>query len=175
MKKFVLEIFVFFTIISLSSCEPWEDDSYEDESNPTEEVEIPGTWKLTLIQLENAYDFNGDGTASSNLMSETNCYQNELINFNMDFTGVATSNSYALITIENETFTVECIQEVEDMALVWAKTGNTVTLTSDGQTFNATLEGNTLTYIVPEGFVVLDTDVGTITLQQDMIFRYTKQ
>lgn len=175
MKKIALGFLVFIASFGISSCDPWEDDSYHEVTPPDEDAEIPGTWKLTAITLQEAYDLNADGTASSDLMAETNCYQNELLTFNQDMTGVATSNSYANITVSGEVFNVECIEETEEMPFAWAQLQNTVTITLDAQMVNATLDGNTLTYVIPEGFVVFDSENGDVTISQDMTFVYTKQ
>ncbi len=175
MKKIAFGLLVFMLSFGIYSCDPWEDDSYHEGTTPDEDAQMPGTWKLTAITLQEAYDLNEDGTASSDLMAETNCYQNELMTFNEDMSGVGTSNSYANITIEGETFTIECIEEIEETPFAWAQIQNTVTLTVEGQVVNATLAGNTLTYIIPEGFVVIDGENGDVTISQDMTFVYTKQ
>lgn len=162
--------------LGLNSCEPWEDETYHESTPPEEEeVILPGIWKLTELNLEEPFDFNGDGTSSTSLMTESNCYQNELMAFLPDFSGIATSNSYANITIEGETFTVECIEEVEETSFNWAQTGNTVTVTIDGVNFTATQTGNTLTYVIPEGFFTSDGEEGGVEILQDMTFVYTKQ
>ena len=172
MKKiaFALTLLSAFCLIS---CDPWEDDSYHDGTTPGEEVEVPGNWKLMSITLEEAIDLNGDGTASNDLMVETNCYQNELLAFNEDFTGVATSNSYADITIANETYTIDCVQEVEETPFTWAQTQNTVTFTMDTGSFNATLVENTLSFLIPEGFSVSDEE-GNVTVSQNIVMVYQK-
>ncbi|NLN33456.1 MAG: hypothetical protein GX159_07660 [Flavobacteriaceae bacterium] len=174
MKKFVWGALI-LSGMALMSCEPWEDETYHDIDLPVEEESsIPGTWKLTDLRLEEAYDFNGDGNSSNSLMSETGCYQNELMEFAADFSGIATSNSYAHFFIDNESFSFECIEEFEETTFSWNQTGNSVNITVDGVPLVATLSGNTLTYIIPEGFFVGD-DEGGVQLLQDMTFVYTKQ
>lgn len=175
MKKIVLGLAVLLSGFSLTSCEPWEDDSNNPDTTPTEEITLEGTWKLTALNLEEAYDFNGDGTSSTSLMSETNCYQNELMEFMTDYTGIATSNSYANVSIDGETFSVECIEEVEETTFVWNQTGNSVTLNVGGANIVATKTDNKLTYVIPEGFYASDMGEGGVEILQDITFVYTKQ
>ena len=174
MKNIVLGMLVSCTIISLSSCDPWEDESYEEGTNPTEEVTIPGTWKLTAITLEDSFDFNGDGTATTDLMAETNCYQNELMAFNQDLSGVSTSNSYAHIIVNGTLYITECIDEVEETPFAWAQNQNTISLTIDSQIVNATLAGDILTFTLPDGFTATDGQPGGLVLTQDIKMTYKK-
>jgi len=176
MKKIAFGLLVFMISFGIYSCDPWEDHSYhENTPSDEEEVIIPGIWKLTELNLEEAYDFNGDGTSSTSLMAETNCYQNELMTFLPDLSGIVTSNSYAEVTIEGDIFTVECIEEMEETPFTWAQTGNTVTITVDDINLTATQTGDTLTYIVPEGFYSSDGEEGGVEILQDLTFIYTKQ
>ncbi len=174
MKKIAFGLLVFAVSFGIYSCDPWEDDSYHEGTTPDEEVEIPGNWKLTSITLQEAFDFNGDGTASTDLMAETNCYQNELMAFNADFTGISTSNSYANVIVNGDTYITECIPEMEETTFVWAQTQNTVVLTIDTQNINATLNGDVLAFTIPEGFTASDGQPGGYTITQDIIMTYQK-
>ncbi len=174
MKKILqLSAYLIACTLIFTSCDPWEDESYHPDL--TDDVIIPGVWKLTELNLEEPYDFNEDGAPNSNLMTETNCYQNELMSFLPNNTGVATSNSYASITIEGEDFSIECIEEVEETPFNWIQTQNTIAITIDGQTFNATLTGNKLSFVIPEGFYAGNTEEGGVEILQDITFIYTKQ
>ncbi|MBA5628818.1 hypothetical protein [Moheibacter lacus] len=173
MKKIAFALSLISTIC-LISCDPWEDDSYHETVQTGENVEIPGNWKLTSILLEEAFDFNGDGNATNNLMTETNCYANELMAFNADFSGVATSNSYANVIVNGDTYITECVPEVEETPFAWAQTQTTVSLTIDTQIVNATLSGDTLTFTIPEGFSANDGQPGGYTITQDIIMTYQK-
>ncbi len=174
MKKFFGLLVV---VIAMSGC------SSDDDSNNTT-TSIEGNWKMTAFNTENAYDLNGDGTASRNLMTETDCYQNETILFKADRTGVSTSNSYAEISLElvigttdQYEYSIECISETEVDAFTFTQTGDQVKLNVDGMIVNATLSNNTLTYVIPEGFFIETegSDSQTITVIEDLTFIFTKQ
>lgn len=174
MKKFLgLSVILLTSSLLLNSCEAWEDESYHPEGTD-DEVELTGTWKLTELKLENAYDFNGDGTANADLLVETGCYQNELLEFNLDNTGISTSNSYANIIIDGETFSVECIEETEETAFEWEQVQDTVTITIDGQDLPAVLAGNKLKFTVPDGFYA-GSGEGDEEITEDFMFTYTKE
>ncbi len=170
-KTFIFSLSILFSCFVLNSCDPWEDDSYHESTGA---VELTGTWKLTTLNLTIPYDFNGDGTENTDLMVETNCYQNELMDFADDGTGISTSNSYADITIEGENFTTECIEETEETPFTWIQDQNNITITVDGQTLNAIFIGNTLAFTIPEGFFASDGEEGGVEILQDIIFTYTK-
>lgn len=163
------------TIDSLGDC------SGEDNNEP-DDVEVPGTWKLTAWNVEDATDVNNDGAASTNLLDEIDCYEDETIVFNADNTGVIMNTSYAelSLTIEAGTtdsyiFTQDCIAEIENTAFTWTQTGNTVVITNpDGSEVNLALSGNEMSYTVPEGFQVLNSDDLSVTVNQDLTFVYTK-
>ena len=143
--------------------------------------DVPGTWKLTAWIGEEPTDLNNDGVASANFLDEMDCYTNETIVFNADFTAVAMSTSYASFEFEIEVgttdefdYTVDCIQENENTDATWSQDGNIVSVTSMGTTFDYTLDGNQLSILVPEGFLAFNADF-TATTSQDLIFVYTKQ
>ncbi|SMC33931.1 hypothetical protein [Moheibacter sediminis] len=169
-------IYLIISISLFTSCEAWEDESYHPgDTNNGEDVTIPGVWKLTELNLEEPFDFNQDGTANTSLMAETNCYQNELMSFLPNNTGISTSNSYAQITIDGENYTVECVEETEETNFTWSQTQNDITVVIDGQTVTAVLSGNKLTYTIPEGFMTGPNGEGGFEILQDITFVFTKQ
>ena len=174
MRKFAIGIFAVFATITLSSCDPWEDDSYHEGTTSGEEVEITGNWKLISIKMGDGFDFNGDGTISNDLMVETNCYQNELMTFNEDLTGISTSNSYADVIVNGTTYITECVPEIEETPFTWTQNQNNISITIDTQVIPAILAGNTLTFVIPEGFEASDGQPGGYTITQDITMTYQK-
>ncbi|MEM0517765.1 MULTISPECIES: lipocalin family protein [Aequorivita] len=154
-----------------------------DDDSSSNEASIEGTWKMTAFNTENAYDLNNDGTASTSVMDETNCYQNETIVFNADGTGTAFNTSYADIeltlvagTTDEYEYTVTCVSEDDSTPFLYTQNGNTITLTMGGFNQDVTLSGNTLTYVFEEGFYVeVDNNGTTTTVTEDITFVFTKQ
>lgn len=170
MRKIIYALAVGFVGLGLNSCDAWEDESYHESSS----VILPGVWKLTELNLETPYDFNGDGTSNTNLMVETNCYQNELMSFLPNNNGIISSTSYAFVSIDGENFSVECIEETEDTSFEWSQEENNVSILIGEATMVGTLNGNKLTYVIPEGFYASNEE-GSVEILQDITFVYTKQ
>jgi|GEM_PF-1144532 len=155
-----------------------EDCSITNEGN----AEIEGTWKLTSWLGENPIDLNNDGEESLDFLDEIDCYNNETLVFNADGTGVSMSTSYATFTSEVETgttnsfdFFVECTAEVENTNFTWTDNGSQLTVTIAGDAYNYTVDGNELSIFVPSGFVAMDGEDFTVTVNEDLTFIYTKQ
>jgi hypothetical protein len=171
MKKLVTLILVAAIFASCSS----DDDSGK--------VAIEGTWKMTAFNTENAYDLNGDGTISSDVMGQTNCYQNETIIFNSNNTGAEVSTSYLDIDLElvagsttEYEYNVACVSENTTTAFTWAKSGATVTVTQAGYVFTGTLNGDEITFTAPNSFTIeVEQGSGTAFITQDVTIVYKKQ
>ncbi len=154
-----------------------------DDDNGNDNVALEGTWKMTAFKSENAYDINGNGIISNDIMQQTNCYQNETIVFNANGTGADFSTSYAEINLElvagstNEyQYTVDCINESTTTAFTWSQSGNTVNFTQSGISFSGTQSGNQITFLIPNGFPIEVTQgSGTATVTEDLTIVYQKQ
>ncbi|MDC9724061.1 MAG: DUF5004 domain-containing protein [Urechidicola sp.] len=72
----VYKLGIILMIFSFISC-----SSSEDEIDT-----IYGTWELTSYTLENEYDFNNDGIASNNVLSEIDCFSDLTFTLNNDST-----------------------------------------------------------------------------------------
>lgn len=175
MKKLSLTLMAVLAL-TFASCS-------SDDDNNTDSVSLEGTWKLTAWNSTTGFDINNDGTASTNLLAEFNCYNNETIVFGSNNTAIVNSTSYADITGEltagtddEYTYTVDCVQENDTFPLTWTLSGNTVIF--DGGTVNevvGTLSGNTFSVVVEEGFEVFSEDFTEVIVNQDVTFVYTKQ
>ena len=172
MKKLLL-----FSVLSifLFSC------SSDDDTTPP--PTIAGTWKMTLYEVETPYDFNGDGTANRDLITETNCYQNETILFNADGTAVATSTSYLEViaelvvgTTDQFTYTFNCENETDIFPLNWSLEGSNLTFQDeDGFIINATQDSvNQISFVIPEGFEIFTSGFNVVT-EEDIRVVYTRQ
>tara|TARA_R110000850_G_scaffold277058_1_gene421944 strand:+ start:189182 stop:189739 length:558 start_codon:yes stop_codon:yes gene_type:complete len=155
--------------------------SSDDDNNNT--VAIEGTWKMTAFKSQNAYDLNGDGVISNDIMAQTNCYENETLVFNSNGTGANLSTSYADITLEvvagttdEYEYSVACVTESTTTAFVWTQNGDTVTLTDSGVTFTGAQDGNKLTFAISNGFEIeVEEGDGVATVTETLTLEYTKQ
>ncbi len=187
--KFYFKLITLSLLISVFSCdnEPLTDFDLTNPpqnnggTNPSGEVSIVGTWKMTAWNVPEGQDINQDGITSNNLLDEMDCYNNETILFNSNNTAVSTSTSYADIELNlvvgttNEfDYSITCVPEIETTDLTWTQTGNIVTTTALGASTNLTLNGNELSFLIPEGFTVVSDDSST-TVIQDLTIVYTKQ
>jgi len=144
---------------------------------------VPGTWLLTAWNAAgDPIDLNNDGTPSTNLLDEMNCYTNETLVFNPDNSGTINSTSFAdfgfdivVGTTNQFNYTIDCIQENDTTNMTWSQTGNTVTISDSGQSSDWTLNGNQLSIFVPQGFVAFSSTDVTVTTTRDLTFVYTKQ
>ncbi|MEM6687301.1 MAG: hypothetical protein AAF617_16090 [Bacteroidota bacterium] len=144
---------------------------------------LVGNWRMTQYVVEDAYDFNEDGSANTNLLAEVDCYQNETIQINADGTAIAISNSFLIVTAElvigtpdQFTYVLTCETETEATPLTWSTNGSAVSfIEDDGFTTNATLTSNTqLTFTVPGGFEISSNDGTTLVIEEDVTIVYTK-
>ena len=155
--------------------------SSDDDAAPIDP--LVGTWRMTAYEVENSYDFNGDGTASRNLIAETNCYQNETIQINAGGAAIATSNSYLSVvaelvvgTTDQYTYTSNCEMETDITPLNWTLNGSTLSFQEDdGYIVTGTLDSNNqFTFIIPEGFEIYTAGFNAVT-EEDVRIIYTKQ
>ncbi len=178
MKKLSL-LFSVFILLTAFTCENEPLDSDLSPYQPNNPVQ--GTWLLTAWISGEPFDINNDGTASVYLMDEFDCLNNETIVFNSNGTGIIFNTSHVDISItmdmgteDSYEYSIECIEEIQNINMTWTQNGNTVSITESGETSNWTLNGNQLSITVPEGFFVANEDY-TETITTDLTFVYTKQ
>lgn len=113
-------------IIAFTACS--KDDN--DDNN----LSIEGIWKLTAFEVENAYDLNNDGIASKNILTEIDCYHQDII-FNADDTGQIIYYSYAQIelnlipgTTDEYEYVTNCVLQTVRRVLVYEKNGNEISM-----------------------------------------------
>jgi hypothetical protein len=174
MRYFLMFAIVAFVFVSCNDDEVTIDDGGDS-------VSVEGNFRLTEFNTENGYDFNEDGTASPNLITETNCYLNETVVFNADLSGEFTSTSFAEIILEvdandNYSYTVECIEETDVTAFTWTQSNNTVEVTIEGTIIEGTIDGNILVLVIPSGFTqeIEDGSGGSVVITEDLTFVYTR-
>ncbi|MEO0036972.1 MAG: hypothetical protein RIQ59_183 [Bacteroidota bacterium] len=116
---------------------------------------IAGTYLLTAFNTSVPTDLNNDGTASSNQLSETSCYNNMLLTLNADHSFIANSKGVDIVS-NGTTETMSCFTDPDETG-AWSLVGNTLTLTVLGNpttTETYTVSGNTISATAQNGQVV---------------------
>lgn len=139
----------------------------DDDSNSTANVNasVDGTWKLTAFTLDEPVDFNGDNAASTNLITESGCYNNSTIVFVSGTNATINLQELDVTLISTElgsSLAIDCIDSTP-MVSTYSVTDNSVVF--DGETEQAFVRsGNTLSVHLPgvTGVPVEGTD-GEIT------------
>ena len=161
MKKLVMMAFVAMAMVSCS-----------DDDNENTNVELTGNWKLTAFTLDQGIDLNNDGTASTNLMTESNCYNNSTLVFGAS--NAATFNiqeldiDYDVVTGTQNSYeySVDCLAG-ENETTTYTVSGNNVTFSAGGENLVFIQNGNKLTATFTGGGVPVndngDTDFQLLT------------
>jgi hypothetical protein len=150
--KFSISLLFITTLFSISSCniEPLDNDLLGNLINPTS---VAGTYTMTAFNTGIPTDLNRDGTASTNQMLETTCFNNSIIVINPDGTFRATSKGVDISTSS----TLTCFSD-PDYTGTWTLNGTVLKLTfiDTGVVVNDlySVSSNTLLYSVPQGQIV---------------------
>lgn len=141
MKKLALIALAAFAI----ACSDDDNDSAVNVN-----ASIDGTWKLTAFTLDEPVDFNGDNAATTNLITESGCYDNSTIVFVSGTNATLNLQELDITLVSTELGTdlaVDCIDSVP-MIYTYTVTDNSVMF--DGETAQAfTRSGNTLSVHLP--------------------------
>jgi hypothetical protein len=112
MKKFK------FFLLAAAGCFVLACDDTEGDDNSRSEV--AGTYNLTAFNAPMSVDFDADGTSSSNLLNESDCFDNSKLVLNADGTFTLTDNA---VTINGTT--ASCGSQTTTG--IWGRSGNTLT------------------------------------------------
>ncbi|MDP5001973.1 MAG: lipocalin family protein [Flavobacterium sp.] len=172
--KSILSLLVLSIAFVTISCDNEPIDPAIDISSSSS---ITGTYYMTAFNSSIPTDLNGDGSASTNQMNETNCFNGSFITLNSNNTFVADSKGIDINT-NGTTSTIECFDE-GNFTGTWALSGNQLSITYlDGgveYTDVATLSGNTIVSTVQNGEVVGTTSGGEpIYLTSNLQIVFTK-
>ncbi|MES2545289.1 MAG: hypothetical protein V4548_10415 [Bacteroidota bacterium] len=96
-------------------------DDDENNTDSTSHAELIGDFDLSAMIVGTAQDLNNDGTSSTNLMSESNCYSASHITFNSNGT-YSENSSYNLISGSGLSLT--CNSEI--VTGTWSRHGNEI-------------------------------------------------
>lgn len=137
--------------------------SCSDDDNETPSIQ--GTWKLTAFTVSEPVDFNNDGIGTTNLMTESNCYDNSSIFLAPGNVAsvVLQESEVELILVSGTTNEYEYTSNCFDGDLlvgIWSQSNNNVTITIDNDPLTLTVSGNTMSVVIPQ-FVEVITNNGT--------------
>lgn len=94
-----------------------------DDDNENNNDNMAGTYRLSSWNMPVAVDFDNNGTSSTNMMNESNCYNNSVMTVNNDGTYTMTYNS---VGINGNTSSCQS----QTTTGTWTRNGNTFTTSS---------------------------------------------
>ncbi len=142
---------------------------------------IVGNYLMTAFSSSQPTDINADGNSSTNILSETTCFNDlhlELL-ANNTFSVESKGADIDIQIINNvEVETIACYVDPNEVG-TWALNGSILTLTypdNTTETFTYNSSNNTLSSTVADGTIVGTTNQGNpITLTTDLTIVFTKQ
>lgn len=164
-SSFILPIIACFLTVSCSK-------------DKTEELSVVGSWKLSSWSVGIPLDLDRDGVASSNLLNESTCVNNEILTFEEN--GVVTANSSY-----NPNVVISLSGEVDEMYVFDVQCDTSGSIGSSGtfiqngtiiSVFESTgnFSNNKLTIIYENAINVYNEDVTEIVEIRDLTLVYTR-
>jgi hypothetical protein len=98
-------------------------DDFTDDSLPTDNSGIAGTFKMTAFNTPTPVDYDGNGTSSSNLLDESDCFVDNYIRLNSNHTYARIDNYIDLSS------GVPACAEYNETG-TWKRDGDLITTTS---------------------------------------------
>ena len=140
MKNIKIIFIALMPIVLGSSCSS-DDDS---PTEPTENEMASGTYQLVELGITPEQDIDGDGTSTSNALSELTCATGTLT-LNADASFEWAFTSLAVTSITGGLFNIACTSNTITLSGTWQVQGNTLTLFEGVETTNFSINGDTLT------------------------------
>ena len=165
MKKLA---FIAIAAVAFASCS-------DDDSNDNNAAALAGEWKLTAATMGEAYDINNDGVASTNLMTQTSCFNNSAL--------VLTATGQAVVALEDmnvgfstgpsTNFTIDCVSP-DVLTGTFSINDNRVIISNGVDGYEFTRNGNTMTLHF-DGYYGVPGQSGSPIYFTDADFVFTKQ
>lgn len=171
MKKLLLNLCLAFMLVCFASCS-------SDDMQDSNDLSIVGVWQLTAWNVEGGFDINNDGTKSSNLLNEIDCFRNETLFF--DKNGVVSLNTtfnpdieIALLYESNEyTFNVTCDTEgVVSLATEYTINESIIKI---GES-EAQIQDNQILLVFEDRLKIYNQDLTEVVETKDLTLVYNKQ
>ncbi len=141
MKKCSLPLLMLVFLISCSS-----------DNGPAEVIPpdpIAGTWQLIELNISPPQDINGDGSTTSNILSDLDCVSGTLT-FRSDKTWNLSFNGVNITTITGGLFNISCANFTSTGSGTWQLQNNQLTLFQGTTSIFYMLSGSRLTNSVGE-------------------------
>lgn len=173
--KLALSILSLITVLAFYSCDNEPIDPKVDlEASNSNAV---GSYALTAYNTSIPTDLNNDGTVSINQMTETQCFNNNVLTINSNNTFSITSKGVEIVNPQT-TPTMTCYTHSIIIG-TWAIANNVLTLTYIEAGVTVTddyiLAGNTLTNTKDQIEIVATTSNDTpVYLTSDVVVVYSK-
>lgn len=145
----------------------------ENNETPQTPQTVVGSYALTAFNISVPQDLNGDGIKSVNQMSESSCFNGNLLTLNANNTFSMTDKGVEIVT-NGITETLSCFND-PNVTGTWSVTGDIVTLVSAGSSDLFKIGSNTLTQSIANGQVVSQTPNSIVYVTSNIDRVYTKQ
>jgi len=113
-----------FLMMVMAGCLAFSSCDNDDDNNNSNTTGYAGTYNMTAWNAPVAMDFDGNGTTSTNFMTETNCYNNSKIILNSNGTYTMTYNALGI------TGTTAGCAASQATSGTWTRSGNNIVTTS---------------------------------------------
>ena len=157
-----------------------DDDGGGDDMNDSL---VGRTYLLTSITIESEFDFNGDGVATNELLSETECQTENTLFFNDEIIVTQVGTSVLDIFVEEDD--MGNLEQIIQCTLVdlmvpgtYLRDGESLTVDFMGDIGNGIVDGNQLIFTELDFFLgafINETGDGVDELEEDTVFTYTLQ
>lgn len=176
--KLVAGIFLILTAFTFTSCETEPIDSAINLDDFNQVTSVSGSYLMTAFNTSIPTDLNNDGTASTNQMNETTCFNNSILVLNQDNTFVISSKGIDIVT-DGVNQSLSCFMDPNILG-TWTLSGNTLTIqyTEGGLQYSEQfiVSGNTLVYTLNNTEIVGTTSTNVpVYLTADISIIYTKE
>ena len=121
MKRFFFLLLGFAGCIGAASCSDDDDGNNNGNNNLRD---MAGTYRMSSWNVPTAIDYDDDGDSSTNMMTESTCYNNTVMTLNEDGTYTSTYNS---VGINNG---VSSCAQSQVTSGTWTRNGNNLTATT---------------------------------------------
>ena len=169
MKKLILALFTCLSFFVFTSCTT---EDIDDTST------ILGKWKLVSWIVDTPIDLNNDGTIQSEYspgcLSETTINFMDAANATVFYSSDVTYNTR--VEYGKLIFMTSCSVDSDRMPNIvnYTVNNNTVIINFKGEVLALTLNGNTLSMTIPNGFVAKDIDTFETTITQDITYTFIR-